>query len=99
MKLENAVEDSDEKKTIVEIPLLFENNLEENFYYTICVLLPKTQKERLLHRGLTKDESNDRIRSQLPTKEKSRLADIVLLGEGSFIVSQTTNLLPSRKHF
>ena len=81
----NAVEDSHFERIIVEIPLLFENNLEENFNYTICVFASEQiQKERLLHRGLTKDESNDRIRSQLPTKEKSRLADIVLLGEGSF---------------
>ena len=33
----DAVEDSHFERIIVEIPLLFENNLEENFNKTICV--------------------------------------------------------------
>ena len=78
----DKIQSSSLQRNLEEIP---KNNLEENFNYTICVFASEQrQKERLLHRGLTKDESNDRIRSQLPTKEKSRLADIVLLGEGSF---------------
>ena len=84
MKWENAVEQSEAKKNIIEIPLLFENNLSDRFDYTICVYASEmTQMKRLLDRGLTKEESNDRIKSQLPINEKSQLADIVLLGGSS----------------
>ena len=79
-----TVEQSDNTRNIIEIPLLFENNLEECFDLTICVYaLEMTQMKRLLDRGLTKEESNDRIKSQLSVNEKSQLADIVLLGGSS----------------
>ena len=78
------MEQSNSEKNIVEIPLLFENDLAEKFDYTICVYASlKTQMKRLLDRGLTKEESHDRIKAQLPIETKSQLADIVLLGENS----------------
>lgn len=81
---ENYLEQSNSEKNIVEIPLLFENDLAEKFDYTICVYASlKTQMKRLLDRGLTKEESHDRIKAQLPIETKSQLADIVLLGENS----------------
>ena len=84
MNWENRVKQSEAKRNIIEIPLLFENNLEINFDYTICVFASeKTQNGRLLDRGLTKEESNDRINSQLPIDKKSQLADFVLLGGSS----------------
>ena len=42
----NAVEDSHFERIIVEIPLLFENNLEENFNYTICVFALNKHKKK-----------------------------------------------------
>jgi dephospho-CoA kinase len=79
-----TVESSKSKFWVVEIPLLFEKNLQSFFDYTISLQCSENvQKKRLYDRGLTKGESNARMESQLPMDLKSQLADIVLLGENS----------------
>lgn len=81
---QREVKKSNSRRIFVEIPLLFENNLAKSFDLVVCVYASEiTQMKRLLDRGLTKEESNARIYAQLPVKEKSRLADFVLLGDGS----------------
>ena len=80
------VANSEEKNVVVEIPLLFEKKLEHLFQITICVQCQKkTQLRRLFDRGLTKAQSNARIKSQMSLNEKIRLADIVLLGDHSLL--------------
>ena len=77
---------SDKENVVVEIPLLFEKKLEHLFQITICVQCQKkTQLRRLFDRGLTKAQSNARIKSQMSLNEKIRLADIVLLGDHSLL--------------
>ena len=77
-------EDSNKRLNVIEIPLLFENDLSRNFDFTVCVYSSKnTQKKRLLDRGLTNEESNARIATQLSSTHKSQLADFVVLGENS----------------
>ena len=77
---------SDKEHVVVEIPLLFEKNLKDLFQITVCVQCKKTnQLQRLHDRGLTKAQSNARIRSQMSLNEKIRLADIVLLGDHSLL--------------
>ena len=77
---------SDKENVVVEIPLLFEKNLKDLFQITVCVQCKKTiQLQRMHDRGLTKAQSNARIRSQMSLNEKIRLADIVLLGDHSLL--------------
>jgi len=79
------LEESKTRLNVIEIPLLFENDLSGHFDFTVCVFSSeKTQMKRLLDRGLTNEESNARIESQLPITKKSQLADFVVLGENSF---------------
>ena len=82
----NAAKFSEEKKVVVEFPLLFEKKLEHLFQITVCVQCEKKiQLQRLFDRGLTKALSNARIESQMPLTEKIRLADIFLLGDHSLL--------------
>jgi dephospho-CoA kinase len=78
------VEQSIGKLQVVEVPLLFEKNLEPYFSYIISVFVPvKVQFSRLFYRGFSKDEARSRIASQLSCDEKARKADVVFLGTGS----------------
>ena len=78
------VEQSVGKLQAVEVPLLFEKNLNSYFSYIISVFVPvKIQFSRLLRRGFSKDEAKSRIASQLSCEEKAKKADVVFLGTGS----------------
>ena len=78
------VEQSNGELQVVEVPLLFEKNLEPYFSYIISVFVPvKIQLSRLLRRGFSKDEAKSRIASQLSCEEKAKKADVVFLGTGS----------------
>ena len=76
-----------EKHAIVlsDIPLLFEGNMQNLFDLTILVLIaPKEQICRLMARnGVSKEEAEKRLKSQMPISEKIALADIVIDNEGS----------------
>ena len=77
---------SDKEHVVVEIPLLFEKNLKDLFQITVCVQCKKTiQLQRLHDRGLTKAQSNARIKTQMSLNKKIRLVDIVLLGDHSLL--------------
>lgn len=78
------VEQSNGKLQVVEVPLLYEKNLEPYFSYIISVFVPvKIQFSRLLSRGFSEDEARSRIASQLSCEEKAKKADVVFLGTGS----------------
>jgi dephospho-CoA kinase len=69
---------------IVEIPLLFEKDLEENFSTTICVSSqPEVQLQRLKARGMTETDIHNRMERQLSLDEKTRRADITIHNDGS----------------
>ncbi|MTH52886.1 dephospho-CoA kinase [Bacillus mangrovi] len=69
---------------ILDIPLLFESRLES--YADVILLVyvsPATQLERLMKRnGITKEEAEARIRSQMPLDEKKSMAGAVLDNNG-----------------
>jgi dephospho-CoA kinase len=85
----------------VEVPLLFEKNLENWFDFTVCVACaPAQQLARLEQRGLQHALAEQRISKQLPLARKIELADFVLWNEGSaqFLqdqVDQLVQALPS----
>ena len=83
---------------MVEIPLLFENDLQSHFVQTISTFAPrKVQLERLRQRGLSTSEANARIDAQLPAERKAELADVVFLTSGSldFLERQALSFLSS----
>ena len=72
---------------VVVIPLLFETQAESHFDKIICsACTPATQRERLLSRGWTPEQIEQRIAAQLPVQEKIARADFVIWTEGTLAV-------------
>lgn len=73
------------KVLMIEVPLLFEAGLERIFDYTLTVFATRPQQIRraLQTRSLTRQEIQNRIKSQLPLAVKRRLADILIDNRGS----------------
>lgn len=81
---------------VVEVPLLFENRLENWFDFTVCVATTShLQLARLEERGLPRALAVQRISKQLPLAQKIELADHVLLNDGSpeFLRDQINRLV------
>lgn len=69
---------------VVVIPLLFETKAESRFDATICVACSsETQHRRLLERGWTAKQIQQRIAAQLPAEKKMLLSDFVVWTEGT----------------
>lgn len=81
---------------VVEVPLLFEKNLQNRVDFTICVFSDlHTQVERLQRKGIDQAQALARIERQMPVSKKAEMADFVLLNEGSldFLDEQIKTLL------
>jgi dephospho-CoA kinase len=81
---------------VVEVPLLFEKELENWFDFTVCVACPPDQQlARLEHRGIPRVLAGRRISKQLPLARKIELSDFVLWNEGSpeFLAAEVDNLM------
>ena len=65
---------------VLDMPLLYEKNLDSLCDRVWCAWLPENvQLERLIARdGFTREEALNRIHSQMPTDEKAARADIVI---------------------
>lgn len=65
---------------VVDVPLLFEKNLQKNFDATILIACkPDKQIKRIVKRdGLSSKEARLRIKSQLPLDQKRKLADVTI---------------------
>ena len=90
------IETSDKSKFVVEVPLLFENNLHALFTKTISVHASATmQNTRLQERGLSDSDIQARLKSQMKTTDKANLADIVILTDGNpeFVDQQINQFL------
>jgi dephospho-CoA kinase len=69
---------------VVAIPLLFETRAESHFDKIICVACSaESQRQRLLARGWTLEQSKQRIAAQWPVEQKITLADFVIWTEGT----------------
>jgi len=81
---------------VIEVPLLFEKQLENWFDFTLCVTSDSSlQIARLEQRGLSRALAEQRIFKQLPLARKIELADFVLLNDGSpdFLQQQADRLV------
>lgn len=83
-RIEDAQRNDPDVFLVVEVPLLFEANLESWFDEIIVVAsVRRVQVERLLSRNrITPDEAYRRIESQMPLEEKMALADHVIRNDG-----------------
>ena len=93
---EGAVASDQEANWILEIPLLFEKNLQNRVDFTICVFSDlKAQVERLERNGIGRTQALVRINRQMPLSQKAENADFVLLNGGSleFLEDQIKTLL------
>ncbi|PKN06357.1 MAG: dephospho-CoA kinase [Deltaproteobacteria bacterium HGW-Deltaproteobacteria-7] len=80
-----------ENRAIVlsDVPLLFEGKMQHLFDLSMLVLIaPEEQIRRLIKRnGVSREEAEKRLKSQMPIREKIVLADIVIDNEGN--ISET----------
>ncbi|MCF7688036.1 MAG: dephospho-CoA kinase [Cephaloticoccus sp.] len=80
-----------DKLWALEVPLLFEKQLEIWFDFIVCVASSSEQQlARLEQRGIPRPLAEQRISKQLPLAHKIELSDIVLWNDGSisFLQSQ-----------
>jgi dephospho-CoA kinase len=87
---------------VVEIPLLFEKNLDADFDLTVCVHCShSTQLARLESRGLPPEQALARMKAQLPVEEKVRRATLAVFNEGApdFLAKQADLLSRITKPF
>jgi len=69
---------------VVVIPLLFETRAESHFDKIICAACSTvTQRERLLARGWTPEQIEQRNAAQMPVEEKIARADFVIWTDGA----------------
>ena len=69
---------------VVMIPLLFETRAESHFDKIICVACSApAQRERLLARGWTPEQIQQRLAAQWPVEQKISRADFVVWTEGA----------------
>jgi dephospho-CoA kinase len=83
---------------VVVIPLLFETGAEAELDATICVACtPATQHQRLLARGWSPQEIEQRLRAQWPTEVKIARADYLVWTEADLEVhaEQLDRILPA----
>jgi dephospho-CoA kinase len=72
---------------VVVIPLLFETRVESYFDKIICIACSATtQHKRLLARGWTPEQIEQRIAAQWPVEQKMARADFVIWTEGALDV-------------
>ena len=82
---------------VIEVPLLFEKQLENWFDFIVCVASSPTQQlARLEQRGIPRPLAEQRISKQLPLIKKIERSDFVLWNDGTlnFLKDQVRILLP-----
>ncbi len=70
---------------VLDMPLLYEKDLDRFCDRVWCAYIPRdVQLQRLMDRdGFTLEEAENRLRSQLPAKEKAARADVVIDTSGT----------------
>lgn len=93
---EQAIQRAPQANWLIEIPLLFEKRLESQFDLAVCVTCPADVVEaRMVNRGYTAAQVEQRRLRQMPLEEKANRANRVLTNSGSleFLERQTHRLI------
>jgi len=74
-----------DKLVVVDVPLLYESELQSLFEAVMVVYIPRElQLDRLMQRdGLTREQAEQRLRAQMDIERKKVLADIVIDNQGT----------------
>ena len=99
-KTKVLIKENIDKDFIIEVPLLFEAGWDKIFDKTVAVWTDtETQKERLLAKGFTINDINNRNSKQLPNSEKLERADFGLMNNGDlkYLQKQCNKLINSIK--
>lgn len=81
---QKSLANSPDSDWCIEIPLLFEKNLEKYFDLIVCVSCsPAHQLSRLLAKGLSEEQALARIAVQMPLDLKMERSDLVFANDGS----------------
>ena len=97
---EGAFAAAPEADWLVEVPLLFEKRLETEFDLIVCVTSPpEIVESRMVRRGYSGVEIEQRRQRQMPLEEKARRADCVISNGGSleFLKQQTKRFIAQVK--
>ncbi|WP_058303409.1 dephospho-CoA kinase [Gorillibacterium timonense] len=84
-RMDHFAADHPDKLVVADVPLLYESGMEELFEEVMVVYAPPSlQTERLMERnGLTREEAEQRITSQMSIGEKAKRADILIHNDGT----------------
>ena len=91
----------DEQNVLVEIPLLFEKNLENSFDRIVSVYTSlEVKTERLKKRGMAETDIRARLNAQLDQETKANRSDFLILNNGSldFLRKQVSECVSLMKH-
>jgi dephospho-CoA kinase len=82
----NQIIEQHTSETIIvnEIPLLLEKKMESLFDFLVIVISSeKNRLERLIKRGLTKEQANARMAKQVTDEERKAAADFLIVNDGN----------------
>jgi dephospho-CoA kinase len=84
-EIEKILDANPEALVVYDVPLLFEVGMAARFDLVALVYVPQPEQKRrlMLRDGLSCDQAQARIDSQMDIAEKARLADVVLDNQGS----------------
>jgi dephospho-CoA kinase len=69
---------------VVDAALIFEWGIEKWFDFILVVTSNRINRiKRMTKSGLTRKEAEERIRSQIPQREKARRADFIIVNDDS----------------
>lgn len=78
------IKEAPDAEWVVEVPLLFERELNKWFDFVVCVACSSGQQlARLEQRGMNRTLAGQRIDRQLPLARKIELSDFVLSNDGT----------------
>jgi len=83
-KWESFCQKHEAENAVVEIPLLFEKNLENSFDHSVSVYSSlEVKTERLKKRGMVEADIRKRLDAQLDQESKANRSDFLILNNGS----------------
>ncbi len=84
-RLQSAAQEEPDRVLVLEVPLLYETNMERLCDWVWVVWVDaETQIQRLMNRdGISRADALSRIGSQMPLDEKARRADLVIDNSGT----------------
>jgi len=84
---------------VAEVPLMIETGSYKEYDVVVVVYAPfELQLQRLIKKGMDKDEAIKRIKSQMPPEEKVKYADFVMNNTGENLQTQVKELYMKLKN-